>query len=243
MILLLALGAATLVTAFISGILGMAGGMILMGALLLALPVPQAMVLHGITQLASNGWRALLWRALIDWRCVLGFAGGAAVALAVFATLHLVLDRALVLLALAVPPFLLPLLPRSLELNVDRRGHPFACGLACMAVQLLSGVSGPLLDTFFLLSRKNRKEVVATKAALQTLGHTAKIAYFGGIAASARAEPLAVAVMVGCAVIGTSASRGALERLTDTDFRLWTRRTILGVSCVYLASGLYALLG
>ncbi|MGZ5081409.1 MAG: hypothetical protein ACXWHZ_18785, partial [Usitatibacter sp.] len=51
-----------LVTSFISGILGMAGGMILMGILLAMMPVPAAMMLHGITQLASNAWRAVLWR-------------------------------------------------------------------------------------------------------------------------------------------------------------------------------------
>ena len=50
--------AAVLFTSFLSGIFGMAGGMILMGLLLAMLPVATAMLLHGITQLASNGWRA-----------------------------------------------------------------------------------------------------------------------------------------------------------------------------------------
>ena len=49
-------------TAFLSGIFGMAGGLILMGVLLALMPVPAAMMLHGVTQLASNGWRAFLWR-------------------------------------------------------------------------------------------------------------------------------------------------------------------------------------
>src|SRR5260221_8490052 len=62
------LAVAALVTSFISGILGMAGGMILMGILLAVLPLPAAMMLHGITQLASNAWRAFLWRTQVDWR-------------------------------------------------------------------------------------------------------------------------------------------------------------------------------
>ena len=48
-------------TSFLSGIFGMAGGMILVGILLVLLPVPEAMMLHGVTQMASNGWRGLLW--------------------------------------------------------------------------------------------------------------------------------------------------------------------------------------
>ena len=60
-------------TAFLSGIFGMAGGMILIGILLALLPLPEAMALHAITQIASNGWRALLWRRFVHWRRLVGF--------------------------------------------------------------------------------------------------------------------------------------------------------------------------
>ena len=62
LVVLSLLAVSALVTSFISGILGMAGGMILMGILLAMMPLPQAMMLHGITQLSANGWRAWLWR-------------------------------------------------------------------------------------------------------------------------------------------------------------------------------------
>jgi hypothetical protein len=68
----------------------MAGGMILMGVLLALLPLPAAMMLHGISQLAANGWRAfMLWRQ-IDWRVIRGYCAGAACALALFLALRLV---------------------------------------------------------------------------------------------------------------------------------------------------------
>ena len=57
-----------LVTAFISGIFGMAGGLILMGVLAAMLPVATAMVVHGAVQMVSNGYRAFLWRQYIHWR-------------------------------------------------------------------------------------------------------------------------------------------------------------------------------
>src|SRR5207245_8378149 len=57
-----ALGVLMVATAFLSGLFGMAGGMILIGVLLMLMPLPTAMVLHAITQMASNGWRAFLWR-------------------------------------------------------------------------------------------------------------------------------------------------------------------------------------
>lgn len=49
---------ATLSTAFLSSIFGMLGGLILMGVLITIMPVSQAMVLHGLIQLTSNGYRA-----------------------------------------------------------------------------------------------------------------------------------------------------------------------------------------
>src|SRR4051812_33370622 len=42
-------------TALLSGVFGMAGGLILVGVLLVLMPLPQAMVLHAVTQMASNG--------------------------------------------------------------------------------------------------------------------------------------------------------------------------------------------
>ena len=48
---------AALITSFISGVLSMAGGMILMGIFSFFLAVPAAMMLHGITQPFSNGSR------------------------------------------------------------------------------------------------------------------------------------------------------------------------------------------
>ena len=57
-------------TSFLSGIFGMAGGLILVGVLLAILPLPAAMMLHGVTQLASNLWRASLWWRHIRWRPV-----------------------------------------------------------------------------------------------------------------------------------------------------------------------------
>jgi uncharacterized membrane protein YfcA len=234
---------AVVATSFISGILGMAGGMILMGALLALMPVPAAMLLHGVTQMASNGWRALLWRTEIAWPIAARIAAGALVALAVFGTLRLVVSRPVAYLILGTTPFATYLLPRDAHLDVDRRGHAFACGVVCTVLQLLCGVSGPLLDVFFLRSKMGRRAVVATKAAAQTFGHAVKILYFGALSAGADSavEWWLALTMIGLAMLGTTLSRKALERISDVDFRQWTRRTVLVVGAYYLGSGAWML--
>jgi len=233
------IGVTVFVTSFISGILGMAGGMILMGVLLALMPVPAAMMLHGVAQLAANGWRAWLWRAQIDWRVFRGNFYGSLVALAFFTVMQLVGSRMVVYLFLGLTPFVSYVLPPKLKLNVDRKGHPFVCGTLCTGLQLLSGIAGPLLDVFFLQSKMNRHQVVATKASTQTMSHLLKIIYFGfliGTAQQGSVDWWMAAGMIALAMAGTTASRGVLEKMTDVNFRKWTRGTVTVIGLIYLGN-------
>ena len=238
------LAVATLVTSFISGILGMAGGMILMGVLLALLPLPAAMMLHGIAQLASNGWRALMLRREIDWRILGGSVAGSLVALALFAIFRVVVSKPVALIAMGVLPFVALLLPEKLHLNVERRGHSFACGVVVTAVSLMAGIAGPILDVFFVRSKMTRHRVVATKAANQSFTHLLKIVYFGGVMAVEGAEvaPWLAMTMVLLAIAGTTASRRVLERISDVSFRQWTRWTVMTLGMAYLVSGVITVL-
>ncbi len=241
--LLAVLALSALVTSFISGILGMAGGMILMGILLAVLPVPAAMMLHGITQLASNAWRALLWRRDVDWRVFRGYALGALASAAFFAAVKLVVGKPIALVVMGFTPFVALALPERLHLNVERRGQPAACGLICNALNLTAGVSGPILDIFFVRSKMGRHRVVATKAMTQSFSHVLKIFYFGAVMAveGSAVEPWLAAFMVALALTGTSLSRRVLDRMNDASFRRWTRWTVMTLGVFYLANGLYLL--
>ncbi|HSN21214.1 MAG TPA: TSUP family transporter [Usitatibacter sp.] len=243
-LLLSILGVSSLVTSFISGILGMAGGMILMGVLLALLPLPAAMMLHGITQLAANGWRALLLRSEVDWRVFRGYVLGALVALALFTAVRLVVSKPVALVAMGLTPFATLWLPEGLHLNVQRRGQPVLCGVLCAAVSLMAGVSGPILDIFFVRTTMRRHAVVATKALTQSFTHVLKIFYFGAVVSISDGgiSPWLALMMVGLALLGTSLSRSVLERMNDASFRLWTRRTVLTLGAIYLANGVRLLL-
>ncbi len=222
----------------------MAGGMILMGVLLALVSVPLAMMLHGITQLAANGWRAWLWRAHIDKQIFLGYVAGALVALLAFALVQFVVSKPAAYIVLGLTPFVGLMLPESLHLNVERRGHSLVCGLVCTALQLAAGVSGPILDVFFVRSKMTRQQIVATKATTQSCGHLLKIVYFGGIVSTnTNVDPWLAASMIALAFGGTTLSRGVLDRINDKDFRNWTKWTVLTLGFFYLVNGLLALAG
>jgi uncharacterized membrane protein YfcA len=109
----------------------------------------------------------------------------------------------------------------------------------CMALALVAGVSGPILDAFFIRSKMSRHAVVASKASTQSLTHLMKIVYFGGLLASGNAAvaPWIAVVMIALAFTGTTLSRRVLEKIDDSVFRNWTRWTMMSVGFVYLASG------
>lgn len=238
--LLAAFALLVLATSFLAGVLGMAGGMILMGVLLLVMPVPAAMVLHAVTQMSSNGWRAALWIRYVDRAILARYCVGLLVALAGFAAVAFVPDRAVVLLVLGLSPFLVLALPERLAIRADRRFGAEACGVICSALQYLSGVSGPTLDLFFVRTELDRRAVVATKAACQVVTHLSRLVYFGGLTRADTDLGWPVfAVAVVAAIAGTSLSRAVLERMTDTQFRVWTRRVVLGLGAVYVAQALY----
>ena len=239
-LLLAILAASSLVTSFISGILGMAGGMILMGVLLALLPLPAAMMLHGITQLAANGWRAVLLRSEVDWAVFRGYVFGALLALLLFTLVRLVVSKPVALIAMGLTPFATLWLPEGLHLNAQRRGQALVCGVLCAAMSLTAGVSGPILDIFFVRTQMRRHAVVATKALTQSFTHLLKIFYFGAVISlqGGGVKPWLAAMMIALALVGTSLSRSVLERMNDVSFRRWTRWTVLTLGAVYLANGL-----
>ena len=239
--LMIALAVCMVATAFLSGIFGMAGGLILIGVLLALMPVPEAMALHAVTQMASNGWRGLLWWRHVRPGAAVGYLLGCAVALAGWSLVRYVPDKAIAMLFLGLMPFAVRLLPVRLKPDAERLDHGIFYGAICMSSMLLTGVVGPLIDTFFLGGRLGRREIVATKAFCQTAGHTAKLFYFTTFAAQAAVDSTMMAVAIACSLIGTTVARRFLEAMSDTQYRAWTWHIITVVCGFYVLQGLYLL--
>lgn len=225
-----------LLTSALSAVFGMAGGLLLMGIATAALPVAAAMVFHGVTQLASNGFRAaLLWRH-VHARGLLLYALGAGVAFAVLWQVRYVPNATVVLLVLGALPFLTRLLPVAPDFARPRSA--LAAGFLVGGLQLIAGVAGPLLDLFFVETRLDRREVVATKAATQVLSHSLKIVYFAPMIADGAVPAPLLAGAAAAALVGTVAGGRLLERISDSAFRSWTRRIVLAIGGIYLVRGL-----
>jgi len=230
-----------LITSIISGFLGMGGGMILMVLYSTILPVKLAMILHGITQLSSNGFRAHLHRNEIKWSLVSQYVFAALIVLAIFKLFKFIPDKSTIYILLGSFPFIafLPLL--SAKFSINKLGRPFACGAAVTIAQLLAGASGAILDIFFINSPLSRHQIIATKALTQTIGHSVKLAYYFSLISSlSELKELPVYIyftVIGVAFIGARIGKVILDNLSDINFRRISRGIILLTASTLLYKG------
>src|SRR5579883_2296517 len=90
----LIIASTVLVSSFVSGVFGMAGGMILLGVLLNYMDVAAGMISFSIVQLFANGWRALHWRHYVRWPIFFWYLAGATIAFAFMFAISFVPNKA-----------------------------------------------------------------------------------------------------------------------------------------------------
>jgi uncharacterized membrane protein YfcA len=106
-------------------------------------------------------------------------------------------------------------------------------------VNLTAGVAGPLLDIFFVRTALTRHVIVATKAATQVFAHLAKVVVYGGLMLrsqdGAGMPPLWLfAVAIPLSMLGTVVGGRILDRMTDINFKRYTRLIVTAVGILYL---------
>lgn len=232
-------------TATLSGIFGMAGGLVLMGGLAWLLPVQAAFVTHGLLQLVANGWRAVLHFRHVRWMIVGFFALaslGAGVAVAAIAFTP---SKGLLYLMLGLVPAFLWIPQAWLKLDAAKPHQALICGFLVTGLNLTAGVAGPLLDIFFVRTPLTRHAIVATKAATQVFSHLAKIIVYGAPLFAAGAPGLpgwpVFAIAVPASMIGTVVGGRILDRMSDVNFKSWTKWivTVIGLTYLIQAAQLY----
>ncbi|HEY9217822.1 MAG TPA: sulfite exporter TauE/SafE family protein [Phenylobacterium sp.] len=230
--------AATAITAAISGVFGMAGGSLLMGALMLSVPVATAMVLHGAAQLVSNCARAVLHWRHIRFPIVAVFGAGSILAMGLMSFVSYTPSKALVFLAMGLLPILVWIPQRWSPFEIAKPTHAFFAGVSTTALALTSGVSGPLTELFLVRSMMPPRQVIATKASLQVFGHVAKIVFYGGAlldGAGDGAVPPWLLIAVGLSALAGAAVGGRLlDRLSEENFRRWRKWIFTAISATFL---------
>ena len=209
----LAIFSSVFLSSIISGIFGIAGGMLLMASLILLLPISSTMILHGFVQAAANCSRAFYLRSELHPRLILNYFWDSCLAMIFFIFVTIIPDKATILLLLGSFPLLVKLFSRFKVLDITDDKASITAGVLMTGLQLVAGVSGPVLDAFYVYSKLSRLEVVANKAFSQTLGHIFKIIYYSIFVDMGEQLPdwLIVAATI-TAVCGTRLGTNALKK-------------------------------
>lgn len=243
-LLLAVIAAAVFCTSVLSGIFGMAGGLILLAALLTVLPVATAIAVQGAIQIVANGSRAIFSRQFIDWRILGMICIGLVLAAILLYIIRYTPDLAAVCIAIGLMPILVWIPKSWLALDASKPLHAILCGFVGGGLNLAVGVSGPTVDIFFIRTQMDRRKIVATKAATQVVSHLSKVVFYGATAsAMAAGDWLIVLVAAPFAIAGTNAGYHILQRLSDENFRAWTRWIVTFIGIFYMARGLFLLFG
>jgi uncharacterized membrane protein YfcA len=240
------LAAAAFATSILSAVVGMAGGITLLAVMLLFLEPLAAIPLHGVIQLVSNSSRAAIQRRHVDLHILLRYSAllipmgwvGLHLANALPAAAMRVIIGIFVLIATWFPGWLL-LGTHPEETNPGRRF--LVLGGVVGVLNMTIGATGPLIAPFFLNLGLDRRALVGTKAACQSLGHGVKIALFG-LAGFAFAPHLALLVSAGaCVVAGTWLGSRILERVSERFFRRLYMGVLTVIALRLLAGEAFAL--
>tara|TARA_Y100001954_G_scaffold239370_1_gene313423 strand:- start:1772 stop:2509 length:738 start_codon:yes stop_codon:yes gene_type:complete len=166
-------------TAAISAVTGMGGGIILLSVMTLFYPLNIVIPLHGFIQFISNLYRSYLLRNHITWSLAVPFFMGAP--LGTFLSYLIIKMMPSPLYPQLIITFIIfysVFRPKSLpSLNIPNWGF-FFLGVIVGLFSLIIGATGPIIAPFFLRSDLKKENLIATKAAVQTMGHVLKIPAF-----------------------------------------------------------------
>ena len=239
----LVIGLSVFAGTFVSGIFGMVGGQIVLATCLYYLPVSAGMTVFSALMFTSGAWRGLLWRQHINWQVTWPFLAGSIAAYVMMLFISFVPTKAIVYLGIGLTPIIMDMLPKKIAPDIERPYVPYFAGFLVMFLQIALGAGGNVLDAFFQASTLNRHITVATKAIMQLFSQAGRFFYFGWAALNEgqSIEWTWLAVYIVITFIGGSTSASVLNRMSDVNFRKWTRALIWGLSAIYVARGIWLL--
>jgi len=172
-------------SALISGVTGLAGGVLLLSFLLLSFPIEVAIPLHALAQVLANLSRVLVLREHIDWRIwrafnLLTIPAGLLGAYSVpYLPKSLIQGLVGVVILLAAVYTLRPKRPSyTSDAGSLQKGRYVALGAVSSGLGMVVGATGPLIAPFFLIAGLKRERFIATKSGCQLTVQVIKTVIF-----------------------------------------------------------------
>lgn len=216
---------AAFLTATISAMIGMAGGIMLFAVMASFLPPPVLIPIHGVTQFGSNLSRCALNFKDIKLRILMPFAIGAVLGSSVGSQFISKIHAPYYTAVLGVFILVITWMPKPQRLQ-RFKGKFFILGIAPSFLSLLFGAVGLLAAPFYLNEGLKKEELIATKASTQVVVHAFKIVifFFSGFAFSQYWQLMSYLLVA--VVLGAYCGKLLLTRVNEKLFYIAFRTVI-----------------
>jgi uncharacterized membrane protein YfcA len=237
--ILFVLTIAALLTSVLSGATGMGGGVILLAVMALLVDMAYVVPLHGVVQFYSNGFRTFLFFKHTDWRLfccyAVGLLPGAFLGIYVFQ--HL--DKDVVALLMGIFILLITWMPKFRNEHKESILIFIPVGVVSGVISIFFGATGPFLAPFFVRKDILKEQLIATKAACQTLAHILKIPLFASIGFNIFQFWPTLLFLCGAVMIGTYFGKKLVGKMTDKQFKGIIKWMLTAVSIKMIITAIY----
>lgn len=225
----LGLSAAAFVTAFLGLVTGTAGGLVLLAFMAIFFAPAVLIPVHTVVQLGSGVTRSIqMWRWVLRPLVppfLIGTAIGAALGTQVFfslssAALQAVIGGSILILAW---------MPKLARAGAER--NRFAVlGFLATFIGVFISATGTMLSPFIASASPDRRNHVATMAALMAMVHIAKLIAFGVVGIAVGAYAPLMAAMIAAGMFGNWVGARVLNRIPERLFRIVFQVLLTGLA-------------
>lgn len=233
---------AAYLTATLSGFLGMAGGISLLGVMAAVLSAEKVVPVHGMVQLASNCTRTLVFIKHVYWKIFWVFSLPAVAGTGLAALLWS--GEKLAWFKPGIGVFIIVFLvwrrhaPRLRNVPLSWYAP---LGFAAGFLSIFVGATGPFIAPFFLRDDFEKEQVIATKAVVQAWNHMLKIPAFFFLEFDYIGHAWLIAALLVCVILGTFTGKWVLKKMSQETFVASYEVTLALVGLYLILSPLRAL--
>ena len=228
----------SLASSFITASMGIGGGVLLLAVMASLFPPLALIPVHGVIQLGSNFFRAVLMLAHVQWRVVAAFAAGSVLGVVIGGSVAVQLEPAVV--QIGIGAFVLWSVFRTPPAWLAKAGG--LTGLASSFLTMFFGATGPFVANYVKSLTLPRQAHVSTHAVLMTIQHSLKSLTFGFLGFAFGPWAGFILLMIAMGFLGTVLGKRVLMRLDDRKFSRALNLALLLISARLIWLGASTLL-
>ena len=226
----------SVLTAIISAVIGMGGGVLLLSIMTFFMPAQSLIPIHGVVQLISNSTRVYYLKAHVKWDYYRYYIFGLPIgAIASTYLLKYIFQTQYIYLLLALIIFYAVFKPKKLPEFKVKQKYWILIGIFTGFLAILVGAVGPMLAVFFIRDDFEKEEIVSTKAMMQLSAHLIKIPAFLYLDFDYTSNLFLISIMGIGVIIGTKFGIKLLKRVDNNSFKILFKTVlfIAGIRITY----------